>query len=186
MGVTHSTIIKTDNYARIMATAKALNGGFVKVGFPEKAEPAGWLRALKTGAKPYENMSEVARIAVWNEYGVPNKAAVAAGAMRGFMSYWRIPPRPFFRTAIDGSARELAVFIKRVESMALRGKITVKQALETLGLWDQAKIRESIRNTTTPPNADATIAAKGSSHPLIDTGQMLLSVSFVTSLAGSP
>jgi hypothetical protein len=190
MGVTHSTIVKTDNYARVMATAKDLNGGFVKVGFPEKAEPAGWLHALKTGAKPYENMSEVARIAAWNEFGVPKKGAAESGAKRGFMSFWRIPPRPFFRPAWDNNLEALKSLCVKVESKCLRGamvkssfggtsQFTPDMAFEALGLWMQAKIRAAIMAVTTPVNAPITIERKGSSKPLVDTGQMLNSVNFV-------
>jgi hypothetical protein len=40
----------------------------------------------------------------------------------------------------------------------------------------QNDVRKAIRDLDSPPNAESTIKAKGSSNPLIDTGQMINSI----------
>jgi hypothetical protein len=179
------TVTKTDNrteYDRLLADLKELHGSVVKVGFPD-AMPVGDATESKSNKRPYESMSEVARIAAWLEFGVPAKDA-PEGAKKGFMEFWHIPPRPFFRQAIDGCREQLGDFMDRTAIDVELGHITPKQAFERVGIFMQDKIKKSITDTTTPPNAPSTIKAKGSSHPLIDSGQMRNSVTFVTVKAG--
>ena len=176
------TVTKTDNrteYDRLLADLKELNGGRVKVGFPDGA-PVG---DAEGQGKPYDSMSEVARIAAWNEFGVPAKNA-PEGAKKAFMEFWHIPPRPFFRNAIDGCKEELQEFMDKTAIAVEIGEITPRIAFERVGIFMENKIKKSITETTTPPNAPSTIKAKGSSHPLIDTAQMRNSVTFAVIKAG--
>lgn len=65
----------------------------------------------------------------------------------------------------------------RIESRAvLEGTRTKEQALARLGLWIQGGIQQRIANGIDPPNAESTIARKGSSTPLIDKGQLRSSI----------
>ena len=149
-----------------------MTGGYVKVGFPEGKDPGspgdpGKPRKKKP-KKPWDKMSEVARVAVWNEFGVPARD---------------IPSRPFFRNAIDGNREALKEFKKNIHDQVLQRKITPHQALELIGLWMQNKIRESILKGSWTPNSERTKKAKESSKPLVDTGQMINSLTFVNSLS---
>jgi hypothetical protein len=164
-------IEKDTGYAKLKNALLQLTGGYVKVGFPDGKAPGspgdpGKPRKKKP-KKPWDNMSEVARIATWNEFGVPAK---------------NIPSRPFFRNAIDSSREELKEFKKNVYDQVIQGKITPHQALELIGLWMQDKIRESILKGSWTPNAERTKRAKGSSKPLIDSGQLVNSVTWINSL----
>ena len=161
MGITHSIIKNQKPYLELQKAIKELNGSFVKSGFPEGKE-VGVPNKSKKDAKPYSDMSEVSRIAVWNEFGTD-----------------RIPSRPFFRNAIDGNREKISTMIGKLANLAMIGRIAPGRALENLGLFMQSIIRASIRTTLDPPNAPRTIKAKHSSHPLIDTGQMINSVTFV-------
>jgi hypothetical protein len=49
---------------------------------------------------------------------------------------------------------------------------TLDQTLNKLGILAQGDIQQEITDLRDPPNAPATIKAKGSSNPLIDTGEM--------------
>jgi hypothetical protein len=51
-------------------------------------------------------------------------------------------------------------------------KLTTLQALDQIGIYGIKLVVEKIDSQIPPPNAPATIAKKGSSTPLIDTGQM--------------
>jgi hypothetical protein len=181
----HSVIVKSDQSEFIKMKLADMREHYVKAGFPENAavgrqnsrrvavfegkganrrKIATYAKTKGTAGKAYENMSEVARVAVWNEFGVPEK---------------NIPSRPFFRTAYDGNRRAIGDFVVAVSKRVLFDKLGVAQGLELIGLKMQALIRSSIRATTSPPNRPRTIKAKHSSHPLIDTGQMINSVTFV-------
>ena len=162
MGIVHSFIDNSKPYQDLKKVLDDLNSGYVKSGFPEGKEPGAATRS-KANAKPYDNMSEVARVAAWNEFGTRT-----------------IPSRPFFRTAIDGSREKIFEKVSQFADLALVGKKTVDQAFELLGLFMQGIIRASIRSNIQPPNTLKTIAAKrGSTRTLIDSGQMINSVTFV-------
>lgn len=104
----------------------------------------------------YPDGEFVASVAYKNEYGNP-----------------RIPPRPFFRGAIFNNSDkwgDLALkFFKRADS---------ETALGMLGESIRGDIIRSIDKTNTPPNSPVTIARKGSSKPLVDTGLLRASVTF--------
>lgn len=84
-----------------------------------------------------------------------------------------IPPRPFFRGAIFHNSREWGERIFKFMKQA-----SGEKALGMLGESVRVDIVKSIDKTLTPPNSPYTIAKKGSSHPLIDTGLLRASVSF--------
>lgn len=52
----------------------------------------------------------------------------------------------------------------------------VRIQMGKLGEVAQNDVRKAIRDLDSPPNAESTIKAKGSSNPLIDTGQMINSI----------
>ena len=162
-----STIEKSEVYNQLRADMKELDGSFVKVGFPAGGQ-VGEPSKKGSGSKPYSDISEVARIAIWNEFGVPGK----------------IPARPFFRAAIDTNRDKVRDFQDRLSMDVMVGAKTPKQALESLGLFMEDKIKKSLTTGAWAPNAPRTIKAKGSSRPLIDSGQMRNSVTFTTHKKG--
>lgn len=52
----------------------------------------------------------------------------------------------------------------------------MQEIAEELGMFFENKIREKILSNVPPENTPGTIAAKGSSHTLIDTGTLLASI----------
>ena len=161
MGVIHSIIKNEKPYKVLMGVIGELNDGYVKSGFPDAGD-VGKATRNKKNAKPYEDMSEVARVAVWNEFGTHN-----------------IPSRPFFRTAIDGNREKIFNMTAKIADNAMVGKTTVEKAFDQLGLYMQSIIRASIRSNIPPPNSPKTVKAKNSSRTLIDTGQMINSVTWI-------
>lgn len=101
----------------------------------------------------------VSQIAFWNEFGTKH-----------------IPERSFIRAWFDSNISTIQQRAHFLYGKVLDGKMNAKTALATLGQWVQDRIRKSILEFTSPPNAPMTIRRKGSSHPLIDTGQMLNSI----------
>lgn len=85
-----------------------------------------------------------------------------------------IPARPFFRIAVSkNQGKWLGIF----KNQFLANQ-DFNLSLNQVGEVARGDIIESIMEINTPPNAKATIKAKGSSKPLIDTGFMRSSVTF--------
>lgn len=187
---------------------KELDGAFVKVGFPAGGQ-VGEPSKKGSGSKPYSDMSEVARIAVWNEFGakIEHKGGTSYRSMsiqgRIITRFIKnsmaniydkktgahtiiIPARPFFRAAIDTNRDKVRDFQDRLSMDVMVGALKPKQALESLGLFMEDKIKKSLTTGAWAPNAKSTRDRKGSSRPLIDTGQMRNSVTFTTHKKGEP
>ncbi|MFN3506212.1 MAG: hypothetical protein ACK4ZU_01965 [Allorhizobium sp.] len=82
--------------------------------------------------------------------------------------------RTSYRSAMVAGAKEIV-------RAAAAGKDPAKvmlQVLRKLGIKAQGDIQEEITSLQSPPNAPSTIAQKGSSNPLIETGELRASVAF--------
>lgn len=89
-----------------------------------------------------------------------------------------IPARPFMEPAINNNRDRLQALNRDLLLKILHDNMPMSVALGKLGVVGQTLIQQQIRATTNPPNKPATIKRKGSSHPLIDTGQMMQSVAW--------
>lgn len=83
-----------------------------------------------------------------------------------------IPARPSLGPTIDEKRGEYRRLSRHLGDSVLTGTMTQGQALALLGARVVADVRRTIQRGVPPPNAPATIRAKGSSKPLIDTGEM--------------
>ena len=137
---------------KILAEMQALGQKRVKVGIQNDA-------SVHDGG----DMS-VAAIAYINEYGTRDG---------------RIPPRPAHTNAFDDNKISLNNLVKRLVKGVSEGKLTAQKAAAILGQTHEDSVKQSITNLRTPANAPRTIAQKGSSNPLIDTGQTRNSVRYV-------
>lgn len=89
-----------------------------------------------------------------------------------------VPKRSFLRAAHDRMAKQWAALMeKQLVPLLVRGKLDVKKALDILGVRASADVKGFIQNGTyLTPLAPSTIAAKGSSAPLIDSARLLNSI----------
>ncbi len=180
-----------DVFSRLKAELKELDGAFVKVGFPDGVKPG---EPTREGGndKPYSDIGEVARVAIWNEFGATIKVTekmrkylhVIGIHLKAGTKAIHIPSRPFFRTAIDTNRPGLHSLMDKTAAAFLGNKIGPQKTLEIIGLWMQDKIKRMITAGDWIPNADSTKKLKESSRPLIDTSQMINSVTFTTHKAG--
>lgn len=99
--------------------------------------------------------------AVYNHYGTPT-----------------IPARPFISLSVRKNRAKYRSLLRNSAAGILKGDTTPTSALTILGLAAVADIQQTIVDLRDPPNAESTIRGKGSSNPLIDTGQMRQSVTF--------
>jgi hypothetical protein len=139
---------KDMGWQRIQLDIKQLKGRSVKIGIMGTAEVEG---------------TAVIDYAIYNEFGTRF-----------------IPARPFMATTADRFRDETVKVASVMIGNVLDGKYNVDRMLARLGAWYQSKVQITIRNAKewAVPNLPATIKAKGSSSPLIDTGRMLASVRY--------
>jgi hypothetical protein len=108
-----------------------------------------------------ENGTAVAMVAAVHEYGSPKQG---------------IPERPFLRVSIQRN-REKYVRLNRINLVrVVRGELTVEEALGQLGAMAAGDVQETIRAGNFAPLKPATVKRKGSSAPLIDSGQLIQSI----------
>jgi len=90
----------------------------------------------------------------------------------------RIPERSFIRAGIDKHKVAYIKFMKKAAANIAAGVASKKTALMLLGAKAKGDIQTYIDIGKFEPNAPFTIAKKGSSKPLIDTGRMRQSVDY--------
>ena len=90
-----------------------------------------------------------------------------------------IPERSFLRVPLRSAQDELASVFKKLMQQVQSGDLTFDQALNQLGAKGASISQEAISAGIDPANAPATVAAKGSSRPLVDTGALRQSITWV-------
>ena len=95
-----------------------------------------------------------------------------------------VPRRSFIADWFDQNLQKNEQFIVRMMKAVASGKLTKERAFELIGLKFQGDIQKRISAGIPPANAPATIKAKGSSTPLIDTGQLRQSITYVVNPKG--
>ena len=155
----------TNKLPEIAKTTRALNGKKVKVGALQGEQA--WLAGI-------------------HEYGVRIKVTPK---MRAFLHSQGlhlkattkeivIPERSFLRTGHDKNAKRIIEQTERALSQVLAGKMSIDDMLDLYGQQMATAIKTYMRDLKTPPNHPHTIEQKGSSNPLIDTGNMLESITW--------
>jgi len=96
-----------------------------------------------------------------------------------------IPERPFLRNAMDNNRGKyqanMVIAGQHVTEAIAKGSdpaAAMRQALSKLGIMAQGDIQEEITSLSSPPNSPTTIRLKGSSNPLIDSGEMRAAVTW--------
>lgn len=113
------------------------------------------------GDQSYDDGTSLAEVAAYNEFGSSNT-----------------PARPFMKQSFENHEDALKAGCKQVDITISKGG-TAQQALEKLGVMAKGLVQEEIVNGGFAPNAESTIAMKGSATPLVDSGYMRQSVNYV-------
>ena len=122
---------------------------------------------FQAGEAQEEDGTDICEVAAYNELGTEH-----------------IPARPFLRKSVDENANKINSFMKAKVRDLTQG-VSGEQVLKEIGIFQKDFIQEKITSGGFAPNADSTIAKKGSSKPLIDTGRMRQSVNYVIQKKGS-
>ncbi len=113
------------------------------------------------GASTYSDGVTLLEVAIYNEFGTD-----------------KIPERSFIRAWFDENESKCKEAVRVMLVAVLAGKYTKEQALEMLAQRFVGEIQKRIAAGIPPENAPATIAAKGSSTPLIDKGQLRSGITY--------
>lgn len=148
----------------------------------------GWIDGNGTARKAYANlMKKMETGKDQKALGKPASLALIArtlnygrqaGTTAEGRSYPEIPARPFMKFAMEIWEREFPKILERLTPAYLRGTYSVDDVLKTLGERARNAVQKAIREGDYAPLSPRTIAAKGSSTPLIDNGTMVYSVTF--------
>lgn len=89
-----------------------------------------------------------------------------------------VPERSFMRSTLKEKKTEIIALQKKLLKKISEGSMKTAKALGLLGEVVADFISQKITTLKTPPNAPDTIAMKGSSNPLVDTGQLRNSITY--------
>lgn len=89
----------------------------------------------------------------------------------------KIPQRPFLRTAANRYGKSWGAKSQKAIQAVMQG-MPINQATELVGMQMKADISKTLTSGPWTPNSAATIAKKGSSRPLIDTGELRASINY--------
>ncbi len=117
--------------------------------------------SVKVGPQNGQN----AEIGLIHEFGAPK-----AG----------IPARPFIAQTFVSRRAELVAIQTKIAQGILQGRLDEHRAMALLGAWAAGAIKATItRDGQFVPLKPATIKRKGSDKPLINTGQLVGSITFI-------
>lgn len=151
MAGVNARIIKDFDPRKLDDLLKRLGGpATVNVGFPATGEQH----------RESEGMS-VAEVAAVHEFGSLN-----------------MPERSFLRAGIRKNLKAYHQLNKKTLRQVLLGRMTLVHALGLLGEQAKSDVQTEITDGDFAPLSEATIKRKGSSKPLIDSGQMRQSVAW--------
>lgn len=119
------------------------------------------------GKATEEDGTDICDVAAWNELGTEHS-----------------PSRPFLRKSVDENEAAINSFLQSKRQDLVNGT-SAEQILKEIGIFQKDLIQEKITEGSYAPNAPSTVARKGSSKPLIDTGRMRQSVDYVIQRKGS-
>lgn len=89
-----------------------------------------------------------------------------------------IPERSFLRSGHDTYADEVLNKASKALKQVIDGEMSIDAFLDTFGEMMATKIKTYIRDLDSPPNHPFTVENKGSSNPLVSTGNLIESITW--------
>lgn len=142
----------------------------------------GWSNLTPEGKKYFKELEQLAKMEVQVGFqadsgSYENGATLAEVAAYNELGTSSTPARPFMRKSFENHEKELQKACDQVNKTLAKGG-TTQQALDELGAFVKGLVQEEIVSGDFAPNAESTIAKKGSEQPLIDNGFMRQSVNY--------
>lgn len=122
-------------------------------------------RSVKIGIMGNEEVDGISVV----DYGMYNEFGTS-----------RIPARPFMSKTAELHTEETTKFVHFLVGRIIDGKISDDTALHNVGMKYQSFVQQTIRDAKNwaVPNDPKTVARKGSTSPLIDTGRLVGSIRY--------
>ena len=89
-----------------------------------------------------------------------------------------IPERAFLRNGYDENKDDVIKKAEAVLGDVIGGTMSTDQFFELIGLLMKSRIQDYARDLDSPPNHPYTADRKGSSNPLVDSGDMIGAISY--------
>ena len=96
----------------------------------------------------------------------------------------RVPERSFLRSTVDEERDTYEQALQRGLGKVIDGTSTTERELGLVGARVSRDVKRKIRELKEPANAPLTIERKGSANPLIDTGRLRQSITFLVKMDG--
>ncbi|MGE4336223.1 MAG: hypothetical protein AB7E55_09645 [Pigmentiphaga sp.] len=125
---------------------------------------SGVLVGLPAGTGSYEDGAPIAVIAAVQEFGSADGV---------------VPERSFLRVPLRQNAEDFKAVWRAQIPKVVDGELTMHQLMSQLGARAAGVSQEAISEGIAPGNAESTKKRKGSSKPLIDTGALRQSITFI-------
>ncbi|EST12048.1 hypothetical protein [Sporolactobacillus laevolacticus] len=93
--------------------------------------------------------------------------------LKASTQYINIPERSFIRSGWDNSEDEVMDKLEELIGELVQKRIPINILLDMIGLEAKGKLQQYARDVGNPPNHPFTVDQKGSSNPLVDTGEMI-------------
>lgn len=152
----NAVVVKDKGYKQALVRYSAMNGTKLFVGVPPQAD----------NVKHGKSQLTISALAAIHEYGLG------------------VPERSFIRAWFDENATKIRAAINVMAKAIGSGRLTQDQAMAQLGLKFVGEIQARIARNIPPPLDPKTIARKGSSVPLIDTGVLRSWISYIILING--
>jgi hypothetical protein len=105
--------------------------------------------------------------------GIANEFGARAGKNGSVV----IPERSYIRSTYNKNYKRVARRFAQIVRSIKRGSNDINTKLKLIGLEQEKKTKKTLTDLKHPPNAPSTIKNKGSSNPLIDTGELRSKIS---------
>ena len=132
------------------------------------------VREVKGGALPKRTKIEITVGVHAAEAGSSHGEGLTVGDIAGFHEFGTatVPQRSWCRAWFDERQAFIADTLRTQLQAVIAGKRPIEQAAERIALAFEGDVKRRIAQNIPPPLAPATIARKGSSVALIDTGAL--------------
>lgn len=158
MGVSHKTV--KNDFPKVVKELEVASGAAVEVGVLKGGNA--WLASIHEYGC---NITVTPKMRAWLHYqGVHLKKETTNIV---------IPERSFLRTGYDQNRDEVLSHASKLLADVAAGTMSADQMLKAVGLELSSAIRDYAVELSSPPNAGLTKAWKGSSNPLVDSGDMI-------------
>lgn len=151
--------------------------------FPEMERAAAELNGRRVNVGVYGEQAWLAGI---HEYGCKIKVTDKMRAylhsqglhLKDSTEYITIPERAFLRNGYDLNRGKVAGDAENAMPAVLDGSMDTDSFLKMVGLILSSSIKDYATSLDSPPNHPFTSNQKGSSNPLVDTGDMINSITY--------